>query len=284
MPSSRPATPPDAANAHDALRGLAKWQLERDDVSDPGGRIYRDANGEVYHSVTRILKETSNSKAALEAWVARLGVELANVERGTAAERGTRTHNAAEYVLRSAKKLAIGAANKRGTLYEKPDGLIRTPAPLTRWALKQVLPSAPKVGFSASGYRRGLLAWIEENVTAIHAVEFSIHHPAGFAGTADALLDVNGKGPMVVDWKSSFNKRSEALLEDYIDQLGAYSIGLKHLTGIVAKGGLVVVARRAGPPDVRELSELELRGAESRYMSRCEIYYDALHKLRSSST
>ena len=276
-------TPPDAANAHDALRGLARWQLERDDVSDPGGRIYRDGDGEIYHSVTRILKETSNSKAALEAWVARLGVEVAAVERDTAATRGTLTHNAAEYVLRSAKKLAIGAANKRGTLYEKPDGLIRTPAPLTRWALKQVLPSAPKVGFSASGYRRGLLAWIEENVTAIHAVEFSIHHPAGFAGTADALLDVNGKGPVVVDWKSSFNKRSEALLEDYIDQLGAYSVGLKHLTGIVAKGGLVVVARRAGPPDVRELSELELRGAESRYMSRCETYYDALHKLRSSS-
>ena len=277
-------TPPDAANAHDALRGLARWQLERDDVSDPGGRIYRDVSGEIYHSVTRILKETSNSKAALEAWVARLGVEVAAVERDTAATRGTLTHNAAEYVLRSAKKLAIGAANKRGTLYEKPDGLIRTPAPLTRWALKQVLPSAPKVGFSASGYRRGLLAWIEENVTAIHAIEFSIHHPAGFAGTADALLDVNGKGPVVVDWKSSFNKRSEALLEDYIDQLGAYSVGLKHLTGIVAKGGLVVVARRAGPPDVRELSELELRGAESRYMSRCETYYDALHKLRSSST
>lgn len=277
-------TPPDAANAHDALRGLAKWQLERDDVSDPGGRIYHDGDGDIYHSVTRILKETSNSKAALEAWVARLGVELAAVERDTAATRGTLTHNAAEYVLRSAKKLAIGAANKRGTLYEKPDGLIRTPAPLTRWALKQVLPSAPKVGFSASGYRRGLLAWIEENVTAIHAVEFSVHHPAGFAGTADALLDVNGKGPVVVDWKSSFNKRSEALLEDYIDQLGAYSVGLKYLTGIVAKGGLVVVARRAGPPDVRELSELELRGAESRYMSRCETYYDALHKLRSSST
>ena len=278
MPPSSPA------DAHDALRGLAKWQLERDDVSDPNGRIYRDANGEVYHSVTRILKETSNSKAALEAWVARLGVELAAVERDTAATRGTLTHNAAEYVLRSAKKLAIGAANKRGTLYEKPDGLIRTPAPLTRWALKQVLPSAPKVGFSASGYRRGLLAWIEANVTAIHAIEFSVHHPAGFAGTADALLDINGKGPVVVDWKSSFNKRSEALLEDYIDQLGAYSVGLQHLTGIKAKGGFVVVARRAGPPDVRELSELELRGAESRYMSRCETYYDALHKLRSDAT
>lgn len=279
-------TPPsrDLANAHDALRGLARWQLERDDVSDPGGRIYRDGSGEIYHSVTRILKETSNSKAVLEAWVARLGVELATTERDTAATRGTLTHNAAEYVLRAAKKLAIGAANKRGTLYEKPDGLIRTPAPLTRWALKQVLPSAPKVGFSASGYRRGLLAWIEANVTAIHAVEFSIHHPAGFAGTCDALIDVNGKGPIAVDWKTSFNKRSEALLEDYIDQLGAYSLGLRHLTGIQAKGAIVVVARRAGPPNTRELSELELRGAESRYLSRCATYFDELHKLRTDAT
>lgn len=282
MPPKLPASS-DPLNAHDALRGLAKWQLERDDVSDPGGRIYRDGDGEIYHSVTRILKETSNSKAVLEAWVARLGVELANVERGTAAERGTRTHNAAEYVLRSAKKLAINAANKRGTLYEKPDGLIRTPAPLTRWALKQVLPSAPKVGFSASGYRRGLLGWIEENVTAIHAIEFSVHHPAGFAGTADALLDVNGKGPTIVDWKTSFNKRSEALLEDYVDQLGAYSLGVKHLTGLQAQGAIVVVARRAGKPDVRELSALELRGAESRFLERCQAYYDALHNLRSNA-
>jgi ATP-dependent exoDNAse (exonuclease V) beta subunit len=283
MPSLPPSPSHDFGNPHDALRGLAKWQLERDDESDPNGRIYRDLNGDIYHSVTRILKETSNSKAALEAWVARLGVEVANVERNTAAERGTRTHNAAEYVLRSAKKLAIGAANKRGTLYEKPDGLIRTPAPLTRWALKQVLPSAPKVGFSASGYRRGLLAWIEENVTAIHAIEFSVHHPAGFAGTCDALLDINGKGPVIVDWKTSFNKRSEELLEDYMDQLGAYSVSLRHLTGIQAKGAIVVVARRAGPPNIRELSALELRGAESRYLERCDKYFDELHRLRSDA-
>jgi uncharacterized UPF0146 family protein len=44
-------------DVHDALRGLSKWKLERDDETDPNGRIYRDA--------TRILKETSDSKAAL---------------------------------------------------------------------------------------------------------------------------------------------------------------------------------------------------------------------------
>lgn len=268
---------PDGLTPNDLLAGLRDRRLDRDDVSDPGGRIYRDANGEIYHSVTRILKETSNSKAALEAWVARLGEERAAVERDTAAERGTRTHNAAEYVLRTAKRMAEQTAKKRGSWYVKPDGLSRAPAPLTAWAIKQVTPSAPRPGLSASGYWRGLSAWIAENVTAIHAIEFSVHHPAGFAGTCDALLDVRGKGPLIVDWKTSFNKRSEELLEDYMDQLGAYSLGLRHLTGIQALGGIVVVSRRAGKPDIRELSALELRGAECRYLERCHAYYDRLH-------
>lgn len=265
-------SPPSAVS----LTDLAKWRLERDDVSDPGGRIYRDTQGDIYHSVTRILKETSDSKAALEAWQARLGVELAAQERDTAAERGTRTHTAAEYVLRTAKRMAEQTAKRKGSTYVDKQGLTCTPAPLTRWAIKQVLPSAPKVGLSASGYRRSLLGWIGEHVTCIHAIEFSVHHPAGFAGTCDALINVDGKGPAIVDWKTSFNRRSEALLTDYTDQLGAYSLALRHLTGIQAQIAYIVVARRVGPPDVRELSNLELRGAEARFLDRCEAYYKAL--------
>lgn len=284
-PAKSSATPDDAPlSANERLSSLAKWKLVRDDESDPNGRIYRDANGEIYHSVTRILKETSNSKAALEAWVARLGEERAAVERDTAATRGTLTHNCAEYLLRTAKRMAESTAKKRDSFYAKHDGLERAPAPLTQWALKQVMPSVPKAGLSAAGYRRGLLAWIEEHVTAIHAIEFSVHHPAGFAGTADAFLDISGKGPLVVDWKSSFNRRSEAMLEDYVDQIGAYSLGLRHLTGIQAKGGYIVIARRAGKPDVRELSALELRGAESRFSERCATYYDSLHKQLSGKS
>lgn len=263
-------------SANDELLTLKRWSLERDDESDPNGRIYRDKQGDIYHSVTRILKETSNSKAALEAWAARLGEERAAAERDTAATRGTLTHNSAEYLLRTAKRMAEQTARKRNSWYLKADGLERSPAPLTSWALKQVLPSTPKPGFSASGYWRGLSGWIRDSVTAIHAVEFSIYHPAGFAGTCDALLDVSGKGPLIVDWKTSFNKRSEELLEDYCDQLGAYSLGLRYLTSIKPVGGLVVVARRAGKPDVRELSALELRGAEARFMERCLSYYDKL--------
>lgn len=264
------------------LNAAFKNKLTRDDETDPNGRIYRNEDGEIFHSVTRILGATSQNKDALEAWKKRLGEEVAAVERDTAAERGTRTHNSAEYVLRTAKKLAEATSERKHSTYMSREGLHCTPAPLTQWAIKQALPSAPKVGLSASGYRRSLLQWIEEHVTAIHGIEFSIHHPAGFAGTADFLGYVKGKGPYICDWKTSANKRSEEMLTDYCDQLGAYSLGLKHVANVRAKGAVIVVARRAGPAQVRELTELELRGAECRYLERCEQYYDALQaSLRS---
>ena len=43
------------SDLNDKLTALQQRLLERDDESDPGGRIYRDkVSGEIYHSVTRI--------------------------------------------------------------------------------------------------------------------------------------------------------------------------------------------------------------------------------------
>jgi ATP-dependent exoDNAse (exonuclease V) beta subunit len=247
----------------------------RDDESDPGGRIYRDEQGEVYHSVTRILKETSANKDVLQAWMKRLGEELAGQERDQAAERGTRTHNAAEYVLKTAKKLSERAAKSRGVWLPRHDGLYRVPAPLTQWAIRKAIPSAPRVGLSARGYKRSLLSWIGENVTCIHAIEFGINHPLGFAGTCDALIDVNGV-LTVSDWKTSFRKRSPDMLKDYRDQLGAYSLGLKHILGLEVQQGAVVVSRRVGSAQVELLTREQLDQAEDRYQDRVMRYWEAL--------
>ena len=47
------------SDLNDKLASLQQRLLERDDESDPGGRIYRDkVSGEIYHSVTRILGAT----------------------------------------------------------------------------------------------------------------------------------------------------------------------------------------------------------------------------------
>lgn len=262
------------SKAQEALAGLRKRKLRRDDESDDGGRIYWDDEGNKYYSVTRVLGATApeQQKKNLERWLERPG---SGDERDTAAQRGTLAHDNAEYVLKTATKLARGAANKRNVWKVGEDGLNRCPVQITQWALRKAIDGAPKVSWSAAGYARGLRSWIGENVQGIHACEFSIYHPAGFAGTCDALLDVEGK-LMVVDWKTSARARSDDMLLNYKHQLGAYSLGLKHLTGISAKGGVIVVARRSGAPQVRLLTPLELAQAEDSFLTRMDTYGSSL--------
>ena len=252
-----------------ALAGLREWTLERDDSGSH--RVYRDSAGHVYTSVTHILKETSpqDQKDALERWIQKPG---SIAERDIACQRGTLAHDHAEYLLKTAAKLARQAANKRNSWRCGNDSLERPPKQITKWALDKASESAPRVAWSASGYARGLRTWIKDNVTAIHAIEFSVYDPRGWAGTADALVDMNGT-LCIADWKTSVHARSEAMLSNYICQAGAYSLGLHHLTGLKPRAGAVVVARRSGAPQVRYLSELELRGAESQWLERMDIWH-----------
>ncbi|NBV86109.1 MAG: hypothetical protein EBS01_07570 [Verrucomicrobia bacterium] len=262
----------------DTLAGLRRWRLEQDN-SGPF-RVYRDHKGNVYHSVTHVLKETSD-KTGLERWEARLGPVEANTQRNIAATRGNQAHSQAEYLLKTSQQLARSCANRRNVIRFDENGLARIPAPITKWALEKVHPNVPQVGWSASGYARGLSEWIVNNVTEIFASEFSIHHPAGFAGTCDALVGMKNNELVLADWKTSVGRKTDA--EDrlptghsYIDQCGAYSLGLKHLTGLQPTGAAIVLARRCGTPNVHIMSRDQLEQAERSFLARVEQYFKAL--------
>jgi hypothetical protein len=238
----------------------------------------------VYHSVTRILKETSDT-TGLERWAARLGEVEATCQRNVAANRGNMTHNQAEYLLKTSMQLARSTANKRNSIRWDEQGLARIPTPITQWALKRVRPNVPPVGFSAKGYARSLSDWIADNVTEIFASEFSIHHPAGFAGTCDALIGLKNNELVLADWKTSVGRKTKTDENDaerlppghsYIDQCGAYSLGLKHLTGLKPTGAAVVLARRCGKPNVHYMSLSELEEAEQSFLERCHRYFENL--------
>lgn len=265
-----------AADTQNALAALRKFKLERDDETDPGGRIYKDQDGNIYHSVTRILSATSDN-TGLERWAAWVGEEAAATTRRVAATRGTLTHNNAEYLLKSAAKLARATANKRGLVRFDDNGLAHIPAPVTQWALKRIHPKLPSAGWSAAGFSRSLTSWIVENVEGIHACEFSIHHPAGFAGTCDGLIQYKGK-LTAADWKTTGNTKQIDSDHSYVAQVGAYALGLEHLTGIQAEAGVIVLARRTGQPQVVELSPSELQAAKNAFMARVERYYEALEQ------
>ena len=270
----------------DALAALRRSKLVRDD-SGPT-RVYRDTAGNVYHSVTTILGATAD-KSGLEGWAARqdriYGPGAAAQDRTTAATRGSQTHSQAEYLLKTANKVARATANRRGVLRIDAYGLPHIPTPIFRWAMERTLPNLPPVSFSAKGYARSLTEWIAANVTQCHACEFSIHHPEGFAGTADALLSVVPTwvtdeialgAPLLVDFKTSANKRSAALLADYMLQLGAYSLGVEHLTDLRPQGALIVVARRVGPPDITFMDRSALTAAEAGFLERLAAF-KAIH-------
>ena len=260
-----------------ALASLRTWNL----ILDNSGpyRVYRDGDDNIYHSVTHILKETApqHTKDALENWLKKTDSAL---ERDIACERGKLAHSHAEFILKLGAKFARQNSNKRGIWRTGDDGLERCPKKVTQWALSKAAESAPRVSWSASGYARGLRSFIMERVTAIHAVEFSVYKQGlGFAGTADALLDIDGKGPFIVDWKTAKEVRSDDMIEQFCHQLGAYSIGLESLTGIAPKYGAVVVARRSGKPQIKLLNSLELEGAKSMFIKRVERYQKKLKEL-----
>ena len=259
----------------DALAGLRRWRLEQDN-SGPF-RVYRNNKGEVFHSVTHIIKESDDrTKLALERWEARLGPEEAHQQRTIAATRGTQAHDQAEYFLKTSMQLARSAANRRNAIRFDDNGLARIPAPITRWAMEKVYPNLPQVGWSASGYARGLSSWIKENCTELFASEFSIHHPAGFAGTADALIGTKQHQICLCDWKTTVKTKTIDDSHGYFSQMGAYSLGLTHLTGLKPTGGLIVLARRCGTPQVHSMDSDDLKRAETAFMDRVHRYFDAL--------
>ena len=264
------------SDKNDLLAALRRRTLERNDEIDPDGRVYiHKETGQVYHSVTRILGATMplENKKALDNWLKRPD---SYQSREMAATRGTAAHNSAEYCLKTAQRLARSTANKRNSWKMGEDGLYRAPKAVTTWALEKAIAGAPRVNWSASGFARGLRGFILDHVSAVHAVEFSGYHSLGFAGSCDALVDFGGTGPVICDWKTSgksLHANMESSLIQYRDQTAAYSMILEEMTGIRAKAGAVVVARRSGEPVCTLLDRNELDEAEERFKARCKQYF-----------
>ena len=253
----------------DRLKELSKSSLERDDSGSR--RIYRGGDGFEYYSVTSILSATAapEKQAALKKWLEMPGA--ADTQRN-AAERGTRAHANAEYILKTGRKLAYNAANKRNVWTPSDDGLERCPSDITKWALNKAASSAPRVSWSAAGFARGLRHFLLDRVTAVHGAELKVYDPSvAAAGTFDCLADVDGVLSLI-DWKTSARKRDESMFEDYKCQAAAYRRLLRNNTGIDVPKAYIVVATRSGPPQVVEMDNYNLNDYEIEFEIRCNAF------------
>jgi hypothetical protein len=87
------------------------------------------------------------------------------------------------------------------------------------------------------------------------------------------LLDIDGK-LTITDFKTtgSSKDKPDKYLEDYFCQLGAYNMGLKHLTGIQAKQAAIIIAKEDGAIQERIMNEYELLGAMAKFEERMHKY------------
>jgi len=262
---------PVVEERQDLLASLRESSLERDDSQ--AMRTYKDTEGNIYYSVTTILSNTvpEAKRRSLENWKSRPG---SADELELAQNRGTISHEHCEYVLKSAAKINKHVCNEKGNWIQYEDGLYRGPEATTKWAIKKILKREKTVHWTARKYATNLASWIEKNVAAIHASEFSIHNDVGYAGCSDALIDYKRNGNLcILDFKTSgsLKPKPDAWLDDYRLQLSAYAWGLERMTGIKVGSALIVIARKNGLQEV-EMNTLELAGGRLLFEERLEQF------------
>lgn len=192
--------------------------------------------------VTTILGATSAGKERLKQWLQRPDAQAIS---DAAKTRGTWTHEAIETWI---------DAHTAGSP-----------------------PPDPK-HFAFGGYWRNMRPWLEQHWDQAVALERSVYHPSGFAGSFDALGYANyGNEPEALtlfDWKTSKRRRDVDLVEDYFCQLGAYAKALNYVYGVRPERALLVIARPMGTtPDIWELDSDELCAATNRFEKRLQRYY-----------
>ena len=217
-------------------------------LPDPRGVAKRKADKTGYFTpcgvlpgATTVLGKTSDGKERLEQWLKRPDAQSIS---DAAKARGTWTHNCIEaWIIAHAS----GAAEPRFN------------------------------HFSFGTYWRSAQSWLRDHWTQAVALEKPVYHPAGYAGSFDALgYAAYGNEPEALtlfDWKTSKRQRDESLVRDYYDQLGAYSHAIEYVYGIRPDRGVLMIARPVQPPDVWELSRQELTEATDRFLRRLEAFY-----------
>lgn len=210
-------------------------------VCAPDHKTYKTPLG-AQPPMTTILSATSAGKERLQQWLQRPDAEAIST---AAKQRGTWTHKAIEGWIN---------AHSAGEPFTDPQH------------------------FAFSGYWRNIRPWLQNHWDQAVALERTVYHPSGFAGTFDALgYAAYGREPealTLLDWKTSKRKRDATLVEDYYCQLAGYAMGLRYVYGVTPQRALLVIARPAGAgPDIWELDADELAAATTRFKARLKAYY-----------
>jgi genome maintenance exonuclease 1 len=210
--------------------------LVRQDLPEGRRYVYGDQK---LPSVTTILSGTKD-KAALDAWVQRVGQEEADRVKNEAAKVGTYMHEVIE----------------RMVAYRD------LPRP-TNWEMIK--------GFEM-GYR--LIDAYFRNLDEIWGSEVMLYYPEKYAGTTDLVAVYRGK-PAIVDFKQSNRPKRREWIEDYFCQLAAYALAHDYLHGTKIDNAVVLMAVRDGSTAEFSTAGREFRQYKDTWLRRVDQFFES---------
>ena len=152
--------------------------------------------------------------------------------------------------------------------------------------LENYLQNKPiKRHLAFNGYLQSMMPWVKSNIISPCMIEAPIWHPAGFSGTFDLLAWCDGWPELtLVDWKTSKRPRSADLVDNYLDQLAGYRLGLSHTYSVTPLKGVLVIGRPAATkPDVWVIDEEELDRRELKFLGRVQQYQEQLSTVKEAA-
>jgi hypothetical protein len=210
--------------------------LVRQDLPEGRRYVYGDQK---LPSVTTILSGTKD-KAALDAWVQRVGQEEADRVKNEAAKVGTYMHEVIE----------------RMVAYRD------LPRP-TNWEMIK--------GFEM-GYR--LIDAYFRNLDEIWGSEVMLYYPEKYAGTTDLVAVYRGK-PAIVDFKQSNRPKRREWIEDYFCQLAAYALAHDYLHGTKIDNAVVLMAVRDGSTAEFSTAGREFQQYKDTWLRRVDQFFES---------
>lgn len=210
--------------------------LVRQDLPEGRRYVYGDQK---LPSVTTILSGTKD-KAALDAWVQRVGQEEADRVKNEAAKVGTYMHEVIE----------------RMVAYRD------LPRP-TNWEMIK--------GFEM-GYR--LIDAYFRNLDEIWGSEVMLYYPEKYAGTTDLVAVYRGK-PAIVDFKQSNRPKRREWIEDYFCQLAAYALAHDYLHGTKIDNAVVLMAVRDGSTAEFSTAGREFQQYKDAWLRRVDQFFES---------
>jgi genome maintenance exonuclease 1 len=178
-------------------------------VTNETGRYYTTPQGNIYPSVTSVLKATGNTKFLVD-WKKRIGEDEAARESGFASLRGNAVHNICE-------KFVLGQTINK---------------------LKE-----PSYAISLFGQIKPVLI---DNVTTVVGVETPLYSDVlQIAGRTDLIARFAGKRS-IIDYKTSKKIKPKKWAIDYFLQSTIYAICFEELTGVPINQIVVIIANEIG--------------------------------------